>query len=80
MSNAINQTDLLKEQLQSQNQEFTEKLKVPGIETLHQRPAAEIGAVLANIIKSRAGVTSLSYVMGSHVEITFNGNPHTQLR
>jgi hypothetical protein len=80
MSNANNQTDLLREQIRSQNTAITEQLRLPGIETLHERPAAEIGAALANVIKSRSGITSLTFVIGSHVEITYDGNPHTQLR
>jgi hypothetical protein len=80
MSTPVNQTDLLKQQIQSQNQTVTEKMKVPGIETLHLKSADEIGNVLANVIKSRSGVISLVFVMGSHIEIEYNGNPHTQLR
>ena len=80
MSNAKSQSDLLREQIEAQNEEITEVLKVPGIQTLHTRSKDEIAAVLSNLIKSRAGITSLKFVLGSHIEITCNSNPHSQLR
>lgn len=80
MSQSTDQTKVVKEQMQSQNQEVTEDLRVPGIENLHLRTPEEIGSVLANVIKSRSGVTSMTYVMGSHIKVTYNGNPHSQLR
>ena len=80
MSDATNQTELLRDQIQSQNQSVTEKLRLPGIETLHERSASDIASALANVIKSRKGITSLTFVVGSHVEVTYNGNPYSQLR
>jgi hypothetical protein len=80
MSNATNQTQLMNDKLMTQNMSVTEKLRLPGIETLHERSAADIGSALANVIKSRSGIISLNFVVGSHIEITYNGNPHTQLR
>lgn len=79
-TNAKSQTDLVRDELSTQNNEIVERVKVPGIETLHERSTEEIAAVLANIIKSRAGITKLTYVKGSHLEITSNGNPLNQLR
>ena len=49
---------------------ISERIAIPGIENLHLRSAREIAEVLANIIKSRASITSLKYEVGSHIEVT----------
>jgi hypothetical protein len=48
----------------------TERLYLPGIETLHFKATDEVAAVLANVIKSHANVTVLTYHVGKFVEIT----------
>lgn len=58
----------------------TERLMIPGIETLHARPVDEIGAVLANVLKSRPGIQEFKLVVGSHIEIKYAANPLNQLR
>jgi len=52
-------------------QTFTEKLTPPGVQTLHTKSREEISEVIANILKSRAGIISFYYAVGSHFEITY---------
>lgn len=59
---------------------ITERLKLPGIETLHARPVEEIAAVLTNVLKSRPGIEEIKLVVGSHIEIKYAANPLNQLR
>ena len=80
MTKPNDQTEKLKIQLSAQTDFVTERLALPGIETLHTKGAAEIAQVLANVIKSRHGVTKISFTFGECVEITYNSNPHGQLR
>lgn len=77
---ANSQGEQLKNEMATQSREVTEQVRIPGVETLHERPVEEIGIVLANLIKSRSGITKLTYVKGSHFEITSDGNPFGQLR
>lgn len=49
---------------------ITERVYIPGIETLHHKSTDEIAATLANVIKSRSTVRAITYVLGSHIEIT----------
>lgn len=74
------QQDIVNDELATQVNEVTEKLALPGIEELHKKSKEEVASVLANLLKSRAGVKRLEYVVGSHVELTYNGNPMGQLR
>lgn len=59
------QADLVPEEKQL----FTDIVKLPGIELLHTKSADEIGAVLANFIKSRPSMTSMTFVIGKHIEV-----------
>jgi hypothetical protein len=49
---------------------ITERLYPPGIETLHHQSTDEIARTLTNIIKSRSSVRAITYVLGSHIELT----------
>ena len=64
------QADLVEEELGSRPQENTVTLTIPGIKTLHQKPTAEIAEVLANVLRSRSGITKIEYVLGSHIKLT----------
>ncbi len=68
------QNDLVKEKLGGRESavrhEISERVSVPGIESLHLKSADEIAKVLANVIKSRQGVRSMTYIVGSHIEMT----------
>jgi hypothetical protein len=78
--NMKTQNEVVEQELQSTTKEFTEIVKLPGIDKLHTKPFDEIGLVLANLIKSKAGITALKFVVGSHIEITFDANPMNQIR
>lgn len=41
--------------------ELEEKVRVPGIKTLGEKPLAELASVLANILKSRKSITHLEW-------------------
>jgi len=79
-SKSKDQQTQVNNELATQNNTVTDKLNIPGIKTLHTKPVDEIAAVLANLIKSRAGITKLTYNIGEDVEVTYNSNPHSQLR
>lgn len=78
--NPKTQNDLVEQQLSNIPKEVTEVLKFPGVETLHTKSKEDIAAVLANLLKSRNNVTKLTFVVGSHLEITFESNPFNQIR
>lgn len=75
-----NQTQVIEQNLATQVKEVTDILKLPGIEKLHLKSTDEIASVLANVLKSRPGVVSFKYVVGSHVEIVCDSNPLNQFR
>lgn len=75
-----NQTEVLEQALNNTDNMITEVVKLPGIATLHTRPTDEIATVLANLLKSKATMVSMNFVIGSHIEITYNGNPFNQVR
>lgn len=76
-----NQYEEVQRKLDSQVTEITDIVKLPGIEKLHLRSKEEIAAVLANVIKSRAGITKFVWdIKNGHLEITCNGNPWNQIR
>lgn len=52
----------------------TEIFKVPGVETLHTKPVEEIGNVIANVLRSRSNIKSITYEIGKHFELTYNGD------
>lgn len=68
-----NQDQIVKQKLNMDfkiRHEITEKLAIPGIENLHLKSAKEISEVLANVIKSRVGIKSFTYVVGQYLEIS----------
>jgi hypothetical protein len=48
----------------------TDKIVVPGIQLLHEKPTLEVAEVIATILKSRQNIVKLTYVLGSHFEVT----------
>ena len=68
------QNDIVKEKLGGRESavrhEITERVVLPGIETLHLKSSDEIAKTLTNLIKSKQGIKVLSYVVGSHIELT----------
>lgn len=69
-----NQQDLLEKNLKDHAKTrmtlHTERIRLPGIETLHLKPVDEVSAVLANVLKSRNSVTTLVFQVGQYIEIT----------
>lgn len=53
-----------------QPKESVQRVVVPGIELLHQKPINEIAEVLANVLRSAPNIVRLDYVIGSHIELT----------
>lgn len=53
----------------SEEKVYTENVRLPGIEKLHEKPVDEIAAVLANFVKSRPSMVSMKFVIGSHIEV-----------
>jgi hypothetical protein len=49
----------------------TEKIKIPGIETLHDQPAKHVAEVLAMVVRSRAHVMEMKWVLGKYIELTY---------
>lgn len=77
---AKSQNEVIEQELQASVKEFTEMVKLPGIDKLHTKPSDEIGLVLANLVKSRPGIKVIKFVIGSHIEITYDDNPFNQIR
>lgn len=69
---AKTQQDLLTEELMSQPKTTKEKIRLPGIEVLHQKSKEEISEVLTMVLKSRANIIGLNWVIGSHIEVTLD--------
>lgn len=79
-SNAKTQQEQLDNELATQRKVVTERLQLPGIETLHEKSKDEIASVLTNLLKSKAGMISLKFVIGEAIEIEYDANPYDQLR
>ncbi|HLX53966.1 MAG TPA: hypothetical protein VKR58_08490 [Aquella sp.] len=71
---SLTQKDIVSEKLKDHATQrmtsTTETLTPPGIQTLHQKDISEIADFLANIIKSRRGVTTLTYNVGHSITVT----------
>lgn len=71
---AQTQSALVKEQLGSRADQrltpITERIDIPGIESLHLKSTKEVAEMLANILKSRNKISILTYHVGKYVEIT----------
>jgi hypothetical protein len=66
-----NQDDLVKQFLATEPKVITEKLKMPGIETLHQKRVEEIAETLAIVLKSKAKILEMKYRVGEYLEVTY---------
>ncbi len=80
MNKPQSQTDIMNSQVASQPKSVTDVLRPPGIDKLHLKSKEEISEVLTNLLRSRPGITAFKYVVGSHVEITYDANPLGQAR
>lgn len=72
------QSDIVKKQLgdhaSTRMTSVTEKVRPPGIEKLHLQSKEDIAIALANVLKSRANITGLNYIIGQYIEITSETN------
>lgn len=64
------QADIVAEDKGFQPKTVTTKVVVPGIDSLHNKTAAEIAEVLTLVIKSQNGIKEFKYVLGEYIEIT----------
>jgi hypothetical protein len=69
MINKKTQADHVFEDQLNVKKETRARIRVPGIESLHQRPAAELAAMLTTIIKSQGELKELHYVVGEYIEV-----------
>lgn len=49
---------------------LTQQVRIPGIETLHEKPTDEIAEALALVLRSRSNVIAVKYVLGEYIELT----------
>ena len=66
------QDDIVRDELGYQPTEEVRKVRLPGIESLHQRPINEIGEVLANVLRMEANVKEMRFVVGKYIELTID--------
>ena len=66
-----NQQEIVDRFLAQEDKVVTEKLRIPGIETLHTKTVDEIAATLANVVRSRAHLLEIRWSIGEFIEVTF---------
>lgn len=71
----LNQTKTQKDIVEaekSKDQAYdSEIVTIPGIKELHNKTTSEIAEVLAVVLKSRANIKSITYVLGEHVKVSY---------
>lgn len=67
-----NQADIVAFGQEALPSEYTEKVSLPGITTLHQRSKEEIAEALANLLKSKNNIKALRYIIGESIELTLS--------
>jgi hypothetical protein len=77
---AKNLNDLVNQAVQDSEKIVTDRIELPGIKQLHTKSKEEIAAVLTNFLLSRSNVKELKFVIGSHIEVTYDANPMNQVR
>jgi hypothetical protein len=66
------QADLIREKSRDEETVATEKLRLPGIETLHLRTREEVAEVFANVVlRARKDMMEVKWVLGQYIEITY---------
>lgn len=72
------QQDLVKEFLKDEPNVVTEKLRIPGVESLHLQPLDEVAEKLAevfyNVLRSRSNLLEFRYSIGEFIEVTWRKN------
>jgi hypothetical protein len=67
-----NQTEVVRKAIETERrEEVKEKIKLPGIETLHTKSMEDIAEVLTNVIKSKTNIKEMRWVLGSYIELTW---------
>lgn len=69
---AKTQSDLVNEELLSQPKVTQEVLRLPGINTLHQKSKEEIAETLTMVLKSRANIIGLNWIVGEKIVLTLD--------
>lgn len=74
LKNVRSQNDIVANMVaETKENEFVEKLRVPGLEKMHEMTKQDLGEALANILKSRTGITKLSWEIGKpYIELTIS--------
>ena len=67
---AKTQQDLVNEDLLSQPRVTKEVLRLPGIKELHQKSKEDIAETLTMVLKSRANIIGLNWVVGESITLT----------
>ena len=65
-----NQADHVTEEMGFKATQVTERVVIPGLQSLHNKTAEEIGAALALILKARSNVIEVKYRLGEFIELT----------
>jgi hypothetical protein len=65
-----NQADHVREETGFVPVSVTERIVIPGLQTLHNKTADEIGQALGLILKSRSNITEIRYKIGEFIELT----------
>jgi hypothetical protein len=69
MPRQTTQADIVKTDQGYVPKTLSEKIKIPGIENLHEKPTDEIAEVLATVLRSRSNVQEVRYVLGEYIEL-----------
>jgi hypothetical protein len=69
---ARTQQDLVNEELLTRPRVTKELLKLPGITTLHTKSKEEIAETLTMVLKSRANIVGMNWVIGQYIELTLD--------
>lgn len=70
-----NQEELVRSRgaLVEEGEVVTDKLRLPGVSKLHERPTAEIAEALTTALKSRRNVKKISWTLGEdYIEVTYS--------
>jgi len=65
-----NQMDHVREELGFQPEYTVREVAIPGIENLHEKSVKEIGAVLANVLRTEPNIVKLEWELGKPIKLT----------
>lgn len=64
------QADHVQEEKERNYKPTVTQLKLPGIATLHTKPAEDIALALTNVFRSQPNIKELRWVVGEYIELT----------